>query len=220
MDLTNTELCASSSCSSLGPLFAGYGSAFDVKSSCVFQPPLQGGFPCVKVEDAQRYQLLQQELLSSQGSVYDRPPPPRDSGNSILQTPGPVRRESGSLFGVRQDYPTAGHRRNTLARFSLFAVRQHHNLSACHIECDASLHMDLNHHPSLDGPMVPVSGGSPHLLHLHGRHFMDQWACSAADRGALCAVCGDSAACQHYGVRACEGCKGFFKVFTAPAFDY
>lgn len=29
-----------------------------------------------------------------------------------------------------------------------------------------------------------------------------------------CAVCGDNASCQHYGVRTCEGCKGFFKVNT------
>ncbi|XP_022245982.1 probable nuclear hormone receptor HR38 isoform X2 [Limulus polyphemus] len=27
----------------------------------------------------------------------------------------------------------------------------------------------------------------------------------------FCAVCGDNAICQHYGVRTCEGCKGFFK---------
>ncbi|XP_019907339.2 nuclear receptor subfamily 4 group A member 1 isoform X2 [Esox lucius] len=26
-----------------------------------------------------------------------------------------------------------------------------------------------------------------------------------------CVVCGDNAVCQHYGVRTCEGCKGFFK---------
>lgn len=29
----------------------------------------------------------------------------------------------------------------------------------------------------------------------------------------LCAVCGDTAACQHYGVRTCEGCKGKRKTY-------
>lgn len=32
-----------------------------------------------------------------------------------------------------------------------------------------------------------------------------------------CAVCGDNASCQHYGVRTCEGCKGFFKVKSRTA---
>lgn len=33
-----------------------------------------------------------------------------------------------------------------------------------------------------------------------------------------CAVCGDNASCQHYGVRTCEGCKGFFKVLIPNIF--
>ena len=35
---------------------------------------------------------------------------------------------------------------------------------------------------------------------------------AASGKDGLCAVCGDNAICQHYGVRTCEGCKGFFKV--------
>jgi len=35
---------------------------------------------------------------------------------------------------------------------------------------------------------------------------------SSTSKDGLCAVCGDNAICQHYGVRTCEGCKGFFKV--------
>lgn len=39
---------------------------------------------------------------------------------------------------------------------------------------------------------------------------------SSSSGEGTCAVCGDNAACQHYGVRTCEGCKGFFKVSMVP----
>ena len=49
----------------------------------------------------------------------------------------------------------------------------------------------------------------------HGRpgaaSSSDHGSGKAGGSGLLCAVCGDNAACQHYGVRTCEGCKGFFK---------
>ena len=49
--------------------------------------------------------------------------------------------------------------------------------------------------------MCPVRGK------IYLRHYFFQ----APSLGLLCAVCGDNAHCQHYGVRTCEGCKGFFK---------
>lgn len=68
-----------------------------------------------------------------------------------------------------------------------------------------------------------------HVLSLHGppmSHEHGSLESPRAVEGAMtspkpqtpgctegrCAVCGDNASCQHYGVRTCEGCKGFFKV--------
>ncbi|KAJ1062494.1 hypothetical protein K5549_016999 [Capra hircus] len=58
----------------------------------------------------------------------------------------------------------------------------------------------------------------PTSPHLDGSGRLDAPVTSAKARSGApggsegrCAVCGDNASCQHYGVRTCEGCKGFFK---------
>ncbi|KAM9328761.1 nuclear receptor subfamily 4 group A member 2-like [Pholidichthys leucotaenia] len=237
MDLTNSEI-SSASGSTFAPLSDTYGSGYDVKPPCLFQMQVQGELPCVKVEDAHgcpRYQPGQhrpqqqpEELLSSPGSLYYyRPPSPHASVPSSLQPPaGHIWEDSGSLYSLRQDYlaAAAAQRKSALSRFSLLSLKhaQHggQSLSACQMKFDAS----LTHRP-LDSAAVlgssglgkqPGLGFARPLQLAQGHHFVDYQTCSAPGRRALgseglCAVCGDNAACQHYGVRTCEGCKGFFK---------
>ncbi|KAF4798573.1 Nuclear receptor subfamily 4 group A member 1 [Turdus rufiventris] len=73
--------------------------------------------------------------------------------------------------------------------------------------------LDTDAFPTTQGPPrgfvgLPLAPTSPLL---EGPALAPTKVRSPGAGEGRCAVCGDNASCQHYGVRTCEGCKGFFK---------
>ncbi|XP_051915592.1 nuclear receptor subfamily 4 group A member 2-like [Hippocampus zosterae] len=232
MDLANSEISASPSGGE------AYSCSNDVKpQQCLFQMPLHGDMSCAKMGEARgcpaRFQsshhLQAADLLSSTSSVYYY----QSASSRAPMMPNfqtlPMWEDAGSL--IRQDYLVAAQRKNTFSRFSLFSIKHTQEFnqnfstgSPMKFDQPFLVSTDVDQARDSSGLLCcagigkqPCLGFNPVQL-VHGQHLRNNLNphTSTPSRGrpsveALCAVCGDNAACQHYGVRTCEGCKGFFK---------
>ncbi|KTG33890.1 hypothetical protein cypCar_00026168, partial [Cyprinus carpio] len=174
-----------------------------------------------------------EENLPHTGPIYYKPSSPNVSQSpSFPAPPHHTWEDTGSLHSFHQNYLATSHmidqqRKNAMSR--LFSFKQSPvdtPMSSCQMRFDGSLHVSMGPdtpgaHRALDSFALPAPSRKQHSVGLShplnvGHPLLESPVASPPARGSpssegLCAVCGDNAACQHYGVRTCEGCKGFFK---------
>ncbi|GCB81760.1 hypothetical protein scyTo_0021457, partial [Scyliorhinus torazame] len=241
MDITATEIAATTSLPSFNTFIDSNNGDFD---AYLYQLMLSNQQSPFKVEDVQMFgcypasiNMHLEEVLPQCGSsqYYNGPcsiPSPSNPAFQMQQ----VSIWDDSFPHHSLQYGEVDHlldQQKNVSQLSFFSFKQVPSESPvphCHMRLDASSHgantvhqlvdtmsYDATNQASMSFPALPMDRG-PRLL--DSPIVIDNPIPSPPVRNpppseGQCAVCGDNASCQHYGVRTCEGCKGFFKIGNA-----
>lgn len=236
MDLVNSEIAASTSLPSFSTFMDGYTGEFD---AFLYQIPSSTPQSSLKVEEFQVFGCYPgsftnqvDETMSSSGSDYYGSPCsiPSPSTPGFQNPQVPIWESSYGAYSPTQNYdsmrPWTDQPKNSIPQSSFFSfgtpshspnmapnslkmTQGPHRLEQHIVDPDV---FALAQSSSVGFPTIPIGQG-PVVLDssvILDSPLSPSKARSPSSNEGRCAVCGDNASCQHYGVRTCEGCKGFF----------
>ncbi|KAG8585988.1 hypothetical protein GDO81_005201 [Engystomops pustulosus] len=238
MDLVNSEIAASTSLPSFSTFMDSYTGEFD---AFLYQIPSTTPQSALKVEEFQVFGCYPgsftnqvDETMSSSGSDYYGSPCsiPSPSTPGFQNHQVPTWESSYGAYSPTQNYdsmrPWTDQQKNSIPQSSFFSFgtpSHSPNMASNSLKMTQGPHrldqqvvdpdvFALAQSSSAGFPSIPIGQG-PVVLDssvILDSPLSPSKARSPSSNEGRCAVCGDNASCQHYGVRTCEGCKGFFKV--------